>query len=322
MGTLIDHLHFTHYKTSNTIARMARMTLPPDDPSRRVLSIFTFGAIFVNTQAMYMLIGSDHALHRATPFKNFEHLSKLVPEEMPDIQQWPALRALIYDDEFEALPAKLREAPFYADGRLLMKALREFMHEQQGIVDDYYCNDFESTFEIAQTTQIAMQRLLKASNYKYHEVIQQNFSEEILHQYCHKENGTFQKFKPFKVDRLAIMAFIVTGWHRHVGYVGDYYNDPELAAMSWKEGERWARPRQHMIMSVINVFTSTAQPKLAEDYSFLFEGIAKGQELAQAWRNFLTNFAKIGEEIDRRNAKRSIPNINMHPSIVESAVSK
>ena len=74
-----------------------------------------------------------------------------------------------------------------------------------------------------------------------------------------------------------LMSYIwtVTGWHRHVGTVGplaqlnwlcfpslwivvdhqiyqilwgDYYRDPELASFSWREGERVARPLQHMQM--------------------------------------------------------------------------
>merc|ERR1711957_129362 len=63
-------------------------------------------------------------------------------------------------------------------------------------------------------------------------------------------------FKAVMQRRLSTYFFMVTGWHRHVGFVGDYYLDPELASMSWKEGERFGRPRQHMIMTIINVFTS------------------------------------------------------------------
>merc|ERR1739838_1001286 len=36
----------------------------------------------------------------------------------------------------------------------------------------------------------------------------------------------------------------LTGWHRHVGMVADFYRDPDLAGFSWKEGESFARPKQ------------------------------------------------------------------------------
>merc|ERR1712046_346910 len=61
--------------------------------------------------------------------------------------------------------------------------------------------------------------------------------------------------------RMALYMFMVTAWHSHVGFVGDYYADPDFVGMSWKEGEPYARPRQAVITSIINVFTSTKQPR-------------------------------------------------------------
>ncbi|CAJ1360814.1 unnamed protein product [Effrenium voratum] len=81
-----------------------------------------------------------------------------------------------------------------------------------------------------------------------------------------------------------------------------------LASMSWKSGEPFGRPRQHMIMSVVNVFTSMQQPLLKEDYTHLFKGTDHEAELTKAWKNFQ---GYLQEEIDRRNEKRRIKNINM-----------
>ncbi|CAJ1398539.1 unnamed protein product [Effrenium voratum] len=122
--------------------------------------------------------------------------------------------------------------------------------------------------------------------------------------------------------RIATYFFVVTGYHRHVGFVGDYYSDPSLASMSWKSGEPFGRPRQHMIMSVVNVFTSMQQPLLKEDYTHLFKGTDHEAELTKAWKNFQGYLQEVEEEIDRRNEKRRIKNINMSPKVVESAVSK
>eukprot|EP00434_Breviolum_minutum_P009780 symbB.v1.2.008612.t1/scaffold541.1/size189716/8 len=158
--------------------------------------------------------------------------------------------------------------------------------------------------------------------------------------------------------RMAVNIFVVTGFHRHVGFVGDYYADPGLASMSWKSGEAFGRPRQHMIMSVVNVFTSMRQPLLKEDYTHLFKGLEKEEALTKAWKSFQADLQKatmmataiwegsidrrirwdpgtllaiyehekqnnwLFREIDRRNEQREIKNINMSPKIVESAVSK
>jgi len=125
-------------------------------------------------------------------------------------------------------------------------------------------------------------------------------------------------------QRLAAYIFMVTGFHRHVGFVGDYYGDPSLATMSWKSGEAFGRPRQHMIMSVVNVFTSTRQPLLKEDYTHLFSDLEPelSQSLTKAWRDFQSDLKEVEEEIDRRNEAREIKNINMSPKVLECAVAK
>merc|ERR1711879_763068 len=105
-------------------------------------------------------------------------------------------------------------------------------------------------------------------------------------------------------SRMASYVFTVTGWHRHVGFVGDYYLDPNLATMSWKDGEASGRPRQHMLMTVINVFTSTHQPLLKEDYTHLFKGMKPPQleaTFTEAWHEFMKDLEEVEAEIDRRN---------------------
>ena len=49
--TLTDHLHMTHFRAANVMATAVRKTLSPNHPLRRLLSVFTFGSIFVNLQA-------------------------------------------------------------------------------------------------------------------------------------------------------------------------------------------------------------------------------------------------------------------------------
>ena len=41
---------------------------------------------------------------------------------------------------------------------------------------------------------------------------------------------------------------IIPSWFFHNQLRGDYYRDPELASFSWRDGERVARPLQHMQM--------------------------------------------------------------------------
>jgi hypothetical protein len=326
--TLVDHLHFTHFKVANMYARITRMALPPNDPYRRLLSIFTFGHIFVNMQALHMLIGQNHMLHRASPLQDLESLSGILAETMPDMQDWPALRALQSDEHFDRLPQKLKDSPFYADGRVFMRLLTSFVKDFDSIVLPGYCSRVDSDFTRWSNFSTLFVRMLTRAHYSFPAEFGKKMEAEEQKKMCAGLlNGDLSKedarlVQRMRWDRLGALMFVVSGWHRHVGFVGDYYKDPEVAAMSWKEGEPYARPRQHMIQTVINTFTSTGQPKLIEDFSHVFKGLEKEAELASAWRNFIKRLGEMGTYIDKKNDLRPIKNINMHPSVLESAVSK
>lgn len=312
--TLTDHLYLTHFKASNTLARSIRTSLPPTHTLRRFLSIFTFGAIFVNLQAQFVLVGKDAMLHRATPFQDFEGLSDIVPTMLADVAFAPGIpgrgmEALIDDEVFEKLPEKLKVAPFYADGKLVFNAIyklsRAFTAHAgtcEGLIHDEHLQRF-----------VGMLRKQMAESH-YQTNMTFSFESKNTEQICR-----------IMEKRLAVYIFMVTAWHSHVGFVGDYYADPDLAVMSWKEGERTGRPRQAMITSVINIFTSTVQPKLTEDYTHLFkDGVDAGtaSKLTSMWHEFVADLGEVKREIDKRNTKRKIPNINMDPAILECSVAK
>merc|ERR1719487_3196692 len=75
--TLVDHLWMTHYSAGNALAAASREGLPPAHPLRRLLTMSTFGSIQVNSGAIHQLIGSDHLLHRSTPFHDFHEIAKV-----------------------------------------------------------------------------------------------------------------------------------------------------------------------------------------------------------------------------------------------------
>ncbi|CAE7320799.1 unnamed protein product [Symbiodinium sp. CCMP2456] len=126
--TLVDHLHFTHFRTASLLSRAIRIKLPSDHPQRRLMSIFTFGSIFVNIQATHVLLGTNHLLHRATPFSHFLKLSHKVPKMLDDVTDAPSIQAIVEDAVWnEKLSPKLRSLPYYADGRLLWETIKKFI---------------------------------------------------------------------------------------------------------------------------------------------------------------------------------------------------
>lgn len=307
--TLCDHLYLTHFKASNTLARASRVALPPDHSLRRLLSIFTFGAIFVNLQAQFVLVGKDGLLNRATPFENFADLSDVVPQMIQDVAAAPGMGAIIDDEVFEKLPAKLQEAPFYADGRLVFKSMLKLA--QRFNKASGQCAGLKHDIHIQKFIRM-LKHQMEESKYKSN-FTSLNLAADDTTEVC-----------AIMDKRLAVYMFMVSAWHSHVGFVGDYYADPDLAGMSWKEGESFSRPRQAMITSIINIFTSTKQPFLMEDYTHLFKGL--GADLSakstKIWHDFVEDLHQVKKEIDRRNTGRSVPNINMDPAILECSVAK
>merc|ERR1711879_498179 len=215
----------------------------------------------------------------------------------------------------EALHQRLKETPFYADGQLLMQAVRklftrvldtlwpEFCNEDGQFADSFiaYMKEWQEEMKHDYAISSRTRRLLLAPNAK-----------------C-----TSDAVKNVIAFRGTVSFFLVTGFHQHVGFVSDYYLDPELATMGWKDGEAFGRPRQHVIMTFISVFTSTLQPLLKEDYTYLFDGMVPdlGSQFKGFWNDFLVDLQHLEEEVDRRNAKRKVSNISMSPKVLESAVS-
>mmetsp|Transcript_75465 Transcript_75465/g.157381 ORF Transcript_75465/g.157381 Transcript_75465/m.157381 type:complete len:696 (-) Transcript_75465:164-2251(-) len=323
--TLVDHLHITHFRTGNLMARATREALPPDFPLRRITSIFTFGSIFVNLQAMHTLVGPNHMLHRATPFTEFTKISNVVPSAdsqlVADIPDIPSIKKLINQTEFDGMPELLRKSPFYADSVMLMTAIRKLANN---IFDATWIEGVCNSDGSYSPALIKLRDTIAQETMEAHYALNGLGKRFLFPGVLEEANCHDGHFKRMMIERMSTYFFIVTGWHKHVGFVGDYYKDPELATMSWREGERWGRPKQHMIMTVINVFTSTQQPLLREDFSHLFEGMKPDlkTEYTAIWKEFQSDLDKIGEVVDGRNEKRRIPNYNIHPKVLESAVSK
>jgi len=294
--TLVDHLYLTHFRIANIVSRLSRSTLPPNHFFRRFLSVFTFGSIDANRAYLHTLAGRNHTLHRSTPFKDFDALSSVVPATMTSLTELH--ERILRDEAFEALPARIRESPYYADGRLLAGALRNLTKRvlgiylgddcsQTGSVQDPHLTAFRNSF-IAQDAEAGYAATVEGA-------VRCSDLEDLV---------------------LAII-WTLTGWHRHVGAVGDYLTDPDLAGLSWKEGESFARPRQSVLATLVAAVTSLPQPRLDDDFTHLFLGVEKEHELVEAWGLFREELREVRAAVQQRNAGRRVKNFNADPSLVD-----
>mmetsp|Transcript_67890 Transcript_67890/g.196500 ORF Transcript_67890/g.196500 Transcript_67890/m.196500 type:complete len:630 (+) Transcript_67890:137-2026(+) len=294
--TLVDHFYLTHLRVANLVSRLTRSSLPPNHFLRRLMSIFTFGSIDANRVFLHSLMGPNHTLHRATPFKDFEVLSGLVPATMPSLLELHA--NILHDDAFQALPAKLRESPYYADGKLLLDALRNLTNR---MLSAHLSESCTSDAVVKDLQLLAFRNLLVAQD------------AQIGHA------ATIEAAPKCTDLQDLLLAFIwtLTGWHQHVGATGDYFADPELAGLSWKEGETFARPRQSMLATMLAAFTSLPHPKLDDDFAHLFRGIDKEQQFIKILESFRDELREVHSVVAQRNVQRTVKNFHADPAMVE-----
>mmetsp|Transcript_29840 Transcript_29840/g.75157 ORF Transcript_29840/g.75157 Transcript_29840/m.75157 type:complete len:1398 (+) Transcript_29840:84-4277(+) len=298
--TLQDHLNTAHYKVANVLATSTRRQLQPDHPARRVLTVFSWGSININYDSMFALSLEGSALSRAMPVKDFGSLAETVPESLPDIME--TVRYFANESRWAQLPRQLQQAPFYADGLLLFRALRGLVQGYFDLFRDQWCDQDDDA--LTDSGLLALEHdlasTLAAANYQ--------------------GDYTGRKTCTQAAERVTAALYIVTAYHRHVGQVGDVAVDPEVAAFSWREGERSARPMQALITSTIAAATAVPQPKLDEDFSHVFEGMHREGQARALWAKFREELRGVSQTVRERNAQRTVPYYRADPSIVECSV--
>jgi hypothetical protein len=310
--TVVDHLYLAHLTAALSLAASIREALPPLHPLRRFLTMFSFNTISVNFDALTQLLGPRALLHRSTPFVDMNDVSlgaqKLLPSMKTRFGAFldPAMR--------DAIPEPIRQAPYWQDAPLMFNAEYKMVSDWVDLYEDDWC---ESDGKVKDPAIVFWLDRLKT--WSMQEEPQGNGDFEFLGLQP-SENSSYycEGIKKF----LAIEMFAVTGWHRTVGWVTDLASDADFASFSWAEGEPYARPRQHLMMTLVAVATTGKRhPKLNQDYSFLAKGIKKEAQAVAIFHQFQSAMIEIEGIIKARNdVNRTVPFYQMLPSQVDSSV--
>jgi hypothetical protein len=305
--TLVDHLWTSHFSVGTALAAAAREALPPNHALRRLLTMFTFGTIDVNEQAVHALAGPNNLLHRSTPFHDFWEVSEAAKASISPLEE--SFGAFVDDDKFEALHETIRDTPFFADGRLLFAELRVLVEHFVDIHAADWCDSNGNLFDGPVDAFVRQ---------FYEWSMLPNAAQDATWLQLHAQDGrlTCSGFKRW----LTVVLFSVTGYHRHVGTVADLAKDPEFATFSWRAGESYGRPRQHMQMALIAASTAKIMPKLGENFDHLMEGLEKEAEITALMSNFRAGMAAVSETVTSRNVNRAVPYLQMDPAFVEASV--
>merc|ERR1719223_694513 len=305
--TVYEHLVSTHILASESLAVATAETLPANHGLRQLLTPHTWGSLAINMQASLNLFAKNMLVHRASPFADEAFQS----DDGTDGKLWqmiPLLRYTKFTELYDKYLATKQiidgpEMPFFEDGKLLFDALHNYV---ESFVYAIYGKPSAGCNE-------ALQADVRAMNFVKNFFNQNSATPEFWKSFKKAERhcGAF-------VDLVGEVIFLVTGWHRHVGSVADFFRDTRFASASWKEGETEARPKHSMLMQLLAASTNAIAPHLEDN---LVEVYQNDSPFSGLFNKLYKDMAAVQKEVEMRNKKRKeggdIEFHQMEPKYVE-----
>eukprot|EP00928_Gymnodinium_smaydae_P024850 TRINITY_DN19991_c0_g2_i1.p1 TRINITY_DN19991_c0_g2~~TRINITY_DN19991_c0_g2_i1.p1 ORF type:complete len:881 (-),score=91.57 TRINITY_DN19991_c0_g2_i1:58-2700(-) len=306
--TLVDHLWFVHFTAANSLAAASRESLPATHPLRRLLTVFTYNTIKVNGKATHQLVGPNQMLHRATGFQDFYAVASAAESLLPSLTK--IFEPFLNDTVYDALPNSIKHARYHLDGRLLYESISAFVHAFVGLYEGRWCRD-------GALVDPAILHFLDRIG-----------AWSMIQEYAKEDNRMIRLIdyaaNTYICDGLkrwlTVQLFAVTGYHRHVGTVGDYAIDPDFASFSWPEGMSHGAPRQHLVLALVSASTSRVSARLNQDFNHLVKDL--GDDAVRVFNDFRRSLMEVEAQIQQRNARGRlhVPYMQMSPAEVESSV--
>lgn len=318
--TAFDHLVGTHIMCAETLALAVSENLGPENELRLLLQPHIVGSLSINFAAATNLFAEGILIHRAGPFEK-EAFAGAGEDGTGTGILWAkavVLRHMKFEDayrtyrqHFEELRSEgvqMPELPFFEDGILIFNAIQNYVHSA---IDKIYgsgffqCNGFLRNDREAQRFHTAFWALTDPATPDFWP----------------------QEFRGFDCTSLKALLteviFMVTGWHRHVGSVADFFRDTRFAATMWKEGETNTRPKQATMMMLLAATTNAILPKLSMDLAeTIYAGNGKLEENLK--EGLYPTMLEIQTQIEERNqirqSQNNIPYHQMEPDSVEWGV--
>lgn len=261
--TAVDHLQGTHLTWGNSLSLSSLEVLPTAHPLRRLLSPFVHATAAVNYNAAVMLLAEESLLPRATALTRDGFRAVFAAGNASD-----ALAFATVPEARRARGVDTLALPYDEDGAEYYAILRRFVERYIGA--EVRCDD-----PLVAAWYSRLASLLPRG--------------DLPPLSC----GSL-------ADVIATFAHHVSALHGHVGQVAGEVEDPCFAPFAWREGELCGTPRQSLARASIMAATGNANPRIVDDYTFLFEA----EEAKGMWRTLTAELLAFGEGVDARNEAR------------------
>jgi hypothetical protein len=304
--TLIDHLLGMHLTYGNALSLTSKEELPPSHPLRQLMQALIYRTDAVNYASMVMLLAEKAYVRRATA---------LTPRGMNDIFMYgnSTLKWETIPDRIRARGVDTLVLPMDEDGRDFYNVMRgyaaRFFH-QALVLDPFPDSPAEaggapdSAASPGDAPPPSPPPSLPPSLPPAADACGRD--PHIARWYLALSNRLPSPGLPQPLtcdslaDVLASFVFDVTAGHRHVGSVAAETEDPCFAPWAWRTGELCGTPRQSHALASLMSLTSQEQPRLMDDYSFLFDAPA----LKTLWWQLQAELAELRKRVDARNDRR------------------
>mmetsp|Transcript_17898 Transcript_17898/g.26799 ORF Transcript_17898/g.26799 Transcript_17898/m.26799 type:complete len:1277 (+) Transcript_17898:49-3879(+) len=296
--TAVDHLVGIHLIVANFLTQSTKTELSVSHPLRRLLEIHIHNTIEINAAAARTLCTAGGLVHHASALTE----ESLIQAYHLGVQtmRFDRIGSVVYAERmFRTGEISREQWPFGADYLDFYRILVKYVGD---LVDLYYETDEDL---MADKELVA-----------FHDAL-----HGLKNSHLPYLSSTKMGKKHVFVNTIAMAINGVTGFHNHIGMVGEYLSRPTYMAAKIRVGETHADMQSSFQCLNIAMLTGFKAPRLMGDYSHMLEGISKQEEATKVFERFQSDLKKFSEEIERRNTIRKYPCNAFNPSKILSSVS-
>jgi len=313
--TVVDHLVGCHILMAETLAISTYETLGPTDYLRLLLAPHTYGSLQINSVAAMTLFAGNMQVHRTSPFGR----DAFEPRDGSTGGIWAktvVLRLRPFQEIYNAYlthrntAAHAPEMPFFEDGILMYSALKRyvsaFINEAFGATP-VQCD--QNLGESGPTKRFVAKFFAETDP----------ATPDFWPQEMRNAGSSCESLKALLTESI----FAVSGIHRHVGSVSDFYRDLTFAGTAWPEGEAQPRPKQGFLTLLLAAATNFFGPKL-QDAATLTHMFEDKPGVLHVFESLIEDLTAVQIEVESRNQRRlaegNLAFHQMEPKYVEWGV--
>ena len=288
--TAREHLLWSHLIVSNTMTLAMIKRLSPDHPIRRLLTVFTFRANYINSAAFNSLVPENSFYHRMSGF-SYKAITEVFESGVKDCIHFHPFGKRDLIPELQELSDTGR-FPFHSEGNAYYNIVRDF------VASWIKKSGAAASDEMAKEFYEELRDVSIGHSYELPE-----FSEEAL------------------IDTISQCIFVVTCYHEIIGTIVDYTSNCMSQGTRMRDDETVSDVQGFAIFALLTASTGAKVPMLIKPFDNYFgEGGAPLWE-KKKWNDFLKALEVQSAKVQADDEARDFEFKFFDPSRFECSIS-